>query len=411
MIPIAVVLLAASAPETGPGRTLALVTLSPSNAERMEQARARVPGVVQWLGDARLMRALEGFERPPSAAERAREALASARERLRLLDVAAVSRALADAQAAAQEFAPSLENRALAAEISVQRAQLEFLEGNRAAALQTLGFALSAAPALDLDPARYPPTMIEALAHARRQAEEAPAVSCPIETSPSGAAIEVEGAPGTTPLTASLRAGPRILWIHKDGRAPKAAWEVVGAGCHLTWTLDAADETERLQPFVDAVRQNEGERRRAAAQALAEVLRMDGVAVLPAMGLDPVVYWRSPPPGSRSDAPWYRDAWGDLLAAAGIVALGSAAVSVGVADRQAQLTQTAGDYPSYLGHRQSAQSLRTAGGVMAAAGALAVTAGILRYVWFRPRAAPVAVAVFADSPASVGLILSGSLGE
>jgi hypothetical protein len=86
-------------------------------------------------------------------------------------------------------------------------------------------------------------------------------------------------------------------------------------------------------------------------------------------------------------------------------------VSLGVADRQAQLTQTAGDYPSYLGHRQSAQSLRTVGGVMAAAGALAVTAGILRYVWFRPRSAPVAVAVFADAPASVGLILSGSLGE
>jgi hypothetical protein len=416
VIGLAIAVLAASPASDAAGRALALVAVSPSSEERLEQARARVPGVARWLSDPRLRNALEGFERRPTAAQRAREALASARERLRSLDVAGVRRALGEARTAAGELAPAIENHALAAEIAVEQAQLELLERDPAAAQQMLLFALSAEPGLTLDPARYPPSLGDALARARGRFNQGAPAACRIETSPAGATVDSEGVPGSpTPLTASLRAGPQILWIHKDGLAPKVAWEVVGAECRFSWALEPADEAERLQPFVDAVRQNEGERRRAAAEALAEVLGVDGVAVLPAAGLEPMVYLRNaplpPPLVEHRDAAWYRDGWGDVLAGAGVLALGGAAVSFGAGERQAQLTQaTGGDYPNYWSHRQSAQTLRMTGGVMAAAGGVALAAAIVRYLWLRPRVPAVSVALSAGGPTSFGLTLEGALG-
>jgi hypothetical protein len=413
MIGLAIALLAASPASDAAGRTLALVAVSPSSEQRLGQARARVPGVARWLGDSRVRNALEGFERRLTAAQRAHQALANARERMRSLDVAAVRRSLGEARAAAGALSPTVENRALAAEIAVEQAQLELLERDPAAAQQMLAFALSAEPGLGLDPARYPPSLSNALAHARSRFNQGAPISCQIETTPPGAAVDTDGEPGQpTPLTLSLPPGPRILWLHKEGLAPRVAWEVVGPPCQFSWTLEPADEAEQLQPFVDAVRQNEGERRRAAAEALAEVLGVDGVAVLPATGLDSIIYLRNVPSPAveHRDAPWFRDGWGDLLAGAGSLALGGAAVSFGAGERQAQLTQAAGgDYPSYLSHRQSAQSLRTAGGVMAAAGGVALAAGLVRYIWLRPRVSPVSVALFAGGPTSVGLAVEGSL--
>jgi hypothetical protein len=414
VIGLAIAVLAASPASDAAGRALALVTVSPSSEERLRQARAQVPGVARWLSDGRLRNALEGFERRSTAAQRARQALASARERLRSLDVAGVRRALGEARTATGELAPTVENHALAAEIAVEQAQLELLERDPAAAQQMLAFALSAEPGLSLDPARYPPSLSDALALARGRFNHGAPTACRIETTPAGATVDAEGAPGSpTPLTVLLRPGPQILWVHKDGLAPKVAWEVIGPECRFSWALEPADEAERLQPFVDAIRQNEGDRRRAAAEALAEVLGVDGVAVLPASGLESMVCLRSAPLPSveRGDVPWYRDGWGDLLAGAGVLALGGAAVSFGAGERQAQLTQDAGgDYPSYLSHRQSAQALRMTGGVMAAAGGVALAAGIVRYLWLRPRVPPVSVALSTGGATSVGLTVEGSLG-
>ncbi|HUS66804.1 MAG TPA: PEGA domain-containing protein [Kofleriaceae bacterium] len=298
----------------------------------LEQARATLGRGCRLLDDARTREVLERISRTSSAEERVRSALQRAHLRLRRFDFAQVQQLLDEARAAAGALPPSAEGRALAAEVGLREAEVALVAGDVAAQMRGMSLALAIDPALKLDPAREPPTLVQLLEHVRAERGSRARLNVRVETTPPGARLFVAGEwRGETPLMVDLVQGPHVLWLSRDGYRARAERVVASAGVAVEVALEPIGEVERLRPLVDAVRQSDGERRGQAALALAAALGVDSVAVLDAGADAPALYTRPPPVVPRGaelrraeaprPRPWYRRGWvwGTIAGAAVVI--------------------------------------------------------------------------------------------
>ncbi len=332
---------AAAAPSTR--AALVLASPGPDDA-RLAAVRSHLSAHYQLIDAAAVRETLEHFRRDPGPEERVREALGRAHQKLRKFDLSALSRALGEAREAAAGLPPTIEGRALYAEVSVREAEAAALAGDSAASAHHMRVALSADPSLTLDPARHPPALVELCTRARAELTAAPETGMGVATVPPGVRVFTAGAwRGETPLVLSgLKAGPQVMWFVRDGYRSKAVQRDTeqlvptphppgsGPTGDLPIMLESLDDSARLQPLVDAVRRTTGEGRRQAALALAAALEVAVVAVLDA-GDMPVEYRRETLRALETPLTprkWYQRGWVWGVVASGVIVV---AVVAGVA--------------------------------------------------------------------------------
>jgi hypothetical protein len=290
---IVMMLLLAGEPHGASSRA-ALVTLGPTSPAQLDAARARAPGSLQWLDDSELRDVLEGSGRRTSQVDQVREALTLAHERLRHFDLPGVHRALDEAAAAAAHLAATPEGREVAVELRVREAELALVQKDDSAAQWALGLALSVQPELALDATRYPPALLAALDEARRTRAASTRVSLRVLTTPAGAMVSLGGTTaGTTPLVlTAMPSGPTIVSVSLEGFGPRMEPVLARDGHTVELALQPAHPADRVGPFVHTLRETAGAARRAAAEALAQVLDVDCVAVLPERATELTLYPR-----------------------------------------------------------------------------------------------------------------------
>lgn len=302
---------------------------------------------------APLRAVLEGFERPPSPEERAREALARGHARMRRFDAAGVLQALADARGAAAAAPPTVEGRQLFVQIALQEAELDAISGRDAAAqVRAMRLALAADPDLTLDEARASPAMAQLLKRARAELAAAPRVAVRIESQPPGAAVWASGWRGETPVVVELPAGPSLVWLARAGYVGRALTVEGAEGARVSSALEPLSDAEQLRPLVDAVRQAPADRRREAVLAVGASLALDAVVIVepgvkapaivevaPALAAAPpaavVAAAAGAPSPTRAQRPWYKKAWPWVLIVGGAAAAATG-VGLGVAYRGGQ---------------------------------------------------------------------------
>src|SRR5438445_9971687 len=144
----------------------ALVVASQPQPEpaALETLRRSLAGHCRFEAPPAIRAVLEGFERPPSAEERTREALARAHARMRRFDTGGVQQALDEARSAAALVPPTVEGRQLTVQLALQQAELlSVVSPDAAAQVRTMRLALAADPDLTLDDARASPAMVQLL--------------------------------------------------------------------------------------------------------------------------------------------------------------------------------------------------------------------------------------------------------
>jgi hypothetical protein len=344
LVPVALVLFACVPPASATERCALVIASQPEpEAAALASVRRALAARCQPIDDAALRAVLEGFDRPPTAEERVREALARAHARMRRFDGAGVHQALEEARTAATELPPTAEGRQLFAQLALHSAEQALVERDAAAQLKALRLALAAEPELQLDEALASPPMVALLARARAELSRAPRVAVPIDSKPPGARVWAAGWRGETPLTVELAEGPTIVWLSRPGHRSRALQVAVANGAPITSELKPLTEAERLRPLVDAIRQSAGDARRQSALALASELQVGAVAVLDPGATAPVLF-EPPRPfvaaatvnelpvvSTRTKARrlWYKRAWPWVLIVGGAAAAATA-VGVGV---------------------------------------------------------------------------------
>jgi len=319
------------------------------DAARLALLRTELGARYLLLEDPRTRASLESVVHLPSPAERLGRALVRARQRLRRFDLAGVHDELREARTAAAQMSPTAQARALAAELGVREAELAVVEHDDAAAARAMALAISAAPSLQLSPGWYAPSLLSLASRTRAAAAAAPRRRSMIRTTPPGVEVTLGGAlRGVTPFTLDDSPNlPELVWLTRDGYLARA--EVLEPGADLNVSLQPLGESDRLAQLVDAVRGSEGERRLAAALALASALAVDVVLVTASDGSMPTAYARvsapppslarppivaekaepaSPRPLPPSRKPWYRRGW-IWGVAAGLIVAGTVAGTVG----------------------------------------------------------------------------------
>jgi len=335
--------LAVAVPARAAERCALVVAAQPEPDEAaLEAARRALPGC-ELVADPALRGVLEGFERPATPEERARDAMGRAHGKLRRFDAAGVHQALDEAWAAAVELPANAEGRQLVVQLALEQAELAVIEHDAAAQVRAMRLALAVDPELRLDEGRASPATVALLGRARAEAAHAAPVTVEIVSQPPGAQVWAGGWRGETPLSQALPEGPAVVWLSRPGYRNRALRLTVAPGARVDAALEPLSEAERLRPLVDALRQSAGETRRQPALALAAALGVHAVAVVEASGGAPTVYAPEPPapaavaadllvipaaPSRRS--PWYKKTWPWVLIVGG-AAVAATAVGVGVA--------------------------------------------------------------------------------
>jgi hypothetical protein len=324
------------------GLLLSSPGLPPSSVERM---RAELSHRFRLVNDASVRETLEGFAETATPAQKVKEALARAHEQMRTLDLALVRRTLARAQADALHLPPSPEGRQLAAEVGVREAMAALLAHEPHEAERAMRHAFSADPSLSLDARKEPPPLIDLEDWVRTKLRASSRVSVRVTATPLGARLRLGSQRGTAPAVfEGVPTGPQVVWAEAEGYASQALWFDAGPEVSPAIVLQPLGEAQRLRPLIDAVRQTDGDQRRAAALALLSALKLDAlviaggdpdvapVVIRPAVLVpnDAVVDNRrtgpiGPPPPVVEPPSWYQHGWVWVVIGGGALLAGGAA--------------------------------------------------------------------------------------
>jgi hypothetical protein len=289
----------------------------------------------------------------------ARAQLDAARSAIAHFEPAPARKALAAAEAQLLAVEPDERVIQLLAEVSFQAALVHLRDQNRGLAIDAFRQVLRLTPEReDLDPARYPPEVIQAFAAARRPAGD-PAVLA-VSATFDGIPVYVDGVRiGVTPLRTEVAAGPHYLLLvapeflaegQKLDAAPRDRISLEVELERLPLARRASEMRRRLESSHGARREN----LRRAGREVALLAGVDAVLVvgdgpgMPAVAVyernaDRLSLFRpvdgqvrklfglllpAPPPGPidllpdeerEKPAPWYLKPWG-------VASLGSGAV-------------------------------------------------------------------------------------
>lgn len=301
-----------------------------------------------------LSRALEAplpTESETDAALRiARMQLDAARNAIAHFEAAAARKALGSAEAQLLAVEPDERVIQLLAEVSFQAALVHLRDQNRGLAVDAFRQVLRLTPERqDLDPARYPPEVIQAFAAARRPAGE-PAMLA-VSATFDGVPVYIDGVRvGLTPLRTEVAAGPHyLLVVGPEFLAEGQKLDVTPRDrISLEVELDRLPLARRASEMRRRLETSNGARREKLRRAGREVALLAGVDAVLVVGDGPgmpsvAVYERNadrlslfrpvdgqarklfglllpaPPPGPidllpeeerERPAPWYLKPWG-----------------------------------------------------------------------------------------------------
>jgi hypothetical protein len=266
-------------------RRAVLVVAAPGVLDEgvVQTAKHSLQGRYRLREEPELTAALESLKHEPAPEETVRVALAKAKERLRRFDLERAKAALDEGQRAAEGLTPSAGGVSCWTALEIARAEIALVEGNRAAAMAAMSIALSIDPALQIDPSMHAPPIVELLESARAMRQGAARRSVSVDAQPPATQVFVEGKlRGTVPAVIELPSAPSALWMVADGALPRVVISSPEAGDRVNTTLEPRPLALEVAPIVDAIRATTGEARRNACLALAEMLKVDAVALLKA---------------------------------------------------------------------------------------------------------------------------------
>jgi hypothetical protein len=280
----------------------ALVVASPLDLDPALIDRTRIELATRFRlrEESWLRTALERVHRDPGPEESLQTAVDRAIAWLRRFDLASAKTAIDEGFRASARLPPSTTVIDGLIALSLVRAEVAQLEHDREGAKDAFALVLSLDPSRRLDPTAHPPPLIRSLEAARQARSGAPSIPVRFESKPIGATIFVGGeARGRTPSTLDLTPGPAAIWLLGDGLRPKLVLARVAPGLEIRAELEPTPEPIQLRLLVEAVRAGSGEVRIRAARSLAELLRVDALAILSASGAPPEIV--EPPPALPRD--------------------------------------------------------------------------------------------------------------
>lgn len=224
---------------------------------RLEGALAGIGELSAGPGGSSRWRLHETPPVPQVDLERARSLAATGRARYRELSFEEAARSLAAARDAYDRVLTSLPDVDELIEVRLDLAQT-LLDANLGPAADAeLRAVARLRPVLELDPARRPPPLLEALARARAGVNLEPAARLRLEAEPPATAIVDGSARGATPLELRLPAGEHVVRLRAPGHVDHVTRLVLPASgqvvhrARLTATRSAAAREHLRRALVD----------------------------------------------------------------------------------------------------------------------------------------------------------------